>query len=291
MTLGKQILLFTPWMKEPGTQLMVEAFTALAAKQGWHTDLWQDTRRFHQELADLVATGQQPDAIVVNVSPETIRSTLEIAQMAGIPVVGMDADQSSLLLSNISSDAYAMAAVTASYIAGAVQSGGGGRVVLMAYDDYLPVQKRRVVAQAILENTETLAVARVIIPDVATGSFESARAQMIEVLAENPEPGSIRAVWAAWDEPGLGALAAIEALNRQDEGILITGVDATPPALKAIARGSNFQATVKQDFTGIAQMVADVLLRYFDGETAINAVYSVPVEFIDRESSVSSAER
>lgn len=291
MTLGKHILLFTPWMKEPGTQLMVEAFTALAAQQGWHTDLRQDTLRFHQELADLVATGQQPDAIVVNVSPETIRPTLEIAQMAGIPVVGMDADQSSLLLSNISSDAYAMAAVTASYIAGAVQSGGGGRVVLMAYDDYLPVQKRRVVAQAILENTETLAVARVITPDVATGSFESARAQMIEVLAENPEPGSIRAVWAAWDEPGLGALAAIEALNRQDEGIVITGVDATAPALKAIARGSNFQATVKQDFTGIAQMVADVLLRYFDGETAINAVYSVPVEFIDRESSVSSAKR
>lgn len=280
MTLGNHILLVTPWMKEPGTQLMVEAFTELATQQGWRTDLLQDVGRFHQDLGDLIDSGQQPDAIVVNASPESLRSGLELARATGIPVVGMDAAQSSLLLSNIGSDAYAMAAVTASYVASAAQGGG---IVIMAYDDYPPVQKRRVVAQAIFENTENLSIVKVITPDVAGGSFESAKAQMLELLAENPEPGSIRAVWAAWDEPGLGALAAIEALNRQGEGILITGVDATTPALQAIARGSNFRATVRQNFSDIAQTVVHVLLRHFDGETAVNAVYHVPAEFVDGE--------
>jgi ribose transport system substrate-binding protein len=59
-----------------------------------------------------------------------------------------------------------------------------------------------------------------ITPDVADGGVADSRAQMEAVLAANPEPGSIAAVWAAWDQPALGAHQAIEAAGRTDEGIV-----------------------------------------------------------------------
>ena len=44
---------------------------------------------------------------------------------------------------------------------------------------------------------------------VDDGGIADSRTQMEAVLAANPEPGSIGAVWAAWDQPALGALQAI----------------------------------------------------------------------------------
>jgi ribose transport system substrate-binding protein len=79
------------------------------------------------------------------------------------------------------------------------------------------------------------------------------RAQMEALLAANPEPGSIAAVWAAWDQPALGALQAIEDAGRADEGIVIVGMDANPQARDAIAAGGNFEASMAQDFEGSAR--------------------------------------
>ena len=93
------------------------------------------------------------------------------------------------------------------------------------------------------------------------------RAKMEAILAANPEPGSISAVWAAWDQPALGALQAIEAAGRQGEGIVITGIDANPQAREAIAAGGNFEASVAQDFAGIGAAAADAAGRAMKGET------------------------
>ena len=69
-----------------------------------------------------------------------------------------------------------------------------------------------------------------ITPDVQDGGIADSRAKMEALLAANPEAGSIAAVWAAWDQPAIGAMQAIEAAGRSNEGIVIVGIDANPQA-------------------------------------------------------------
>jgi ribose transport system substrate-binding protein len=115
---------------------------------------------------------------------------------------------------------------------------------------------------------------------VSDGGIADSRAKMEAILAANPEPGSIKAVWAAWDQPALGALQAIEAAGRQGEGIVITGIDANPQAREAIAAGGNFEASVAQDFNGIGATTADTVKRLLDGEELRQKVIYVPTELI-----------
>ena len=112
------------------------------------------------------------------------------------------------------------------------------------------------------------------------GGIADSRAKMEAVLAANPEPGSIAAVWAAWDQPALGALQAIEDAGRADEGIVVVGIDANPQARDAIAAGGNFEASVAQDFEGIGKAAADAAARAMAGEEIRAKVIYVPTRLI-----------
>jgi ribose transport system substrate-binding protein len=119
-----------------------------------------------------------------------------------------------------------------------------------------------------------------ITPDVQDGGIADSRAKMEALLTAHPEKGSIKAVWAAWDQPALGALQAIEAAGRGDEGIVIVGIDANPQAREAIAKGGNFEASVAQDFVGIGSTTADAVARHLKGETIKQNVIYVPTVLV-----------
>jgi len=115
---------------------------------------------------------------------------------------------------------------------------------------------------------------------VKDGGIADSRAKMEAILAANPAKGSIAAVWAAWDQPALGALQAIEAAGRGGEGIVISGIDANPQAREAIAKGGEFEASMAQDFKGIGHTTADEVKRYLAGEKIKQAVIYVPTKLI-----------
>jgi len=137
-----------------------------------------------------------------------------------------------------------------------------------------------VIADAVFANFPDIKVLDRITPNVDDGGIADSRAKMEALLAANPEPGSIKAVWAAWDQPALGALQAIEAAGRSGEGIVITGIDANPQARDAIAAGGNFEASVAQDFAGIGRTTADTVARVLAGETLRQNVVYVPTVLI-----------
>ena len=87
-------------------------------------------------------------------------------------------------------------------------------------------------------------------------------------------------MWAAWDQPALGALQAIEAAGRQNEGIVITGIDANPQAREEIAKGGNFEASIAQDFKGIGATTAEAVARVLGGETIKQRVIYVPTKLV-----------
>ena len=276
---AETIAVITPYLAQPGTQFYVDAFQARATELGWTVnviDTAGDVPAVISRIEDQVTAGV--DAIVINVDPAQIGAGLQTAADAGIPVVGMDAGNDPLVAANITSNGYAMATETAVYVANRI--GGAGTVVMFTFDAFPPVQVRGVMADAVFGNYPDITVLDRITPDVADGGIADSRAKMEAILAANLEPGSISAVWAAWDQPALGALQAIEAAGRQGEGIVITGIDANPEARDAIAADGNFEASVAQDFAGIGATTADTVARILGGETIVAKVIYVPTMLI-----------
>jgi ribose transport system substrate-binding protein len=274
-----KIAVITPYLAQPGTQFYVEAFQEEAKANGWDVnviDTKGDVAAVISRLEDV--SNQKVDAIVINVDPSQVAAGLETAKAAGIPVFGMDAGPSPLLVTNVTSNGYSMAADTASYLVNRIN--GKGNVVMFVFDAFPPVQVRGVIADAIFKNNPDIKVLDRVTPDVADGGIADSRAKMEAILAANPDKGSIAGVWAAWDQPALGALQAIEAAGRQDEGIVITGIDANPQAREAIAKGGNFEASMAQDFKGIGKATADAVKRKLAGETIKQSVIYVPTKLI-----------
>ncbi len=273
------IAVVTPYLAQPGTQFMVEAFQAYGKEKGWTVnviDTAGDVAAVVGRLEDV--SNQGVSAIVLNVDPAQVSAGLQAAQKANIPVFGMDAGTDPLLVTNVTSNGYAMAAETASYVVDRIN--GKGNVVMFMYDPYPPVQKRGVIANAIFANNPDIKVLDRITPDVKDGGIADSRAKMDAVLAANPKPGSISAVWAAWDQPAIGALQSIEAAGRQNEGIVIVGIDANPQALDAIAKGGNFEASVSQDFNGMGRTVGTLVDTYLSkGKITQKTVY-VPTKLV-----------
>ncbi len=283
-----KIAVITPYLAQPGTQFYVEGFTQAAEGKGWDVnviDTAGDVAAVISRLEDAVQ--QKVDAIVINVDPQQVAAGLEAAKEAGIPVVGMDSGTDPLLATNITSNGYAMAAETAVYVANRIN--GKGRVVMFIFDAFPPVQIRGVVADAIFGNFPDIDVIDRITPDVQDGGIADSRAKMEALLAANPDKGSIAAVWAAWDQPALGALQAIEDAGRADEGIVIVGMDANPQARDAIAAGGNFEASMAQDFTGIGNKAAEVVGRLLKGDTIRESVIYVPTKLVTSANASGSA--
>ena len=276
---ASKVAVITPFLAQPGTQFYVEAFQEEAKANGWEVnviDTKGDVAAVIGRLEDV--SNQKVDAIVINVDPSQVAAGLETAKAAGIPVFGMDAGANPLLVTNVTSNGYSMAADTASYVVNRI--GGKGNVVMFVFDAFPPVQTRGVIADAIFKNNHDIKVLDRVTPDVQDGGIADSRAKMEAILAANPDKGSIAAVWAAWDQPALGALQAIEAAGRTGEGIVVTGIDANPQAREAIAKGGNFEASMAQDFKGIGKATANAVKRKLAGEDIKQSVIYVPTKLI-----------
>lgn len=276
---AETVAVITPYLAQPGTQMYVEGFKAKAAESGWTVNVVDTAGDVAAAIARMEdAVTQKVDAIVINVDPAQVQAGLQAAHDAKIPVVGMDAGADPLLVTNVTSNGYAMAAETASYVVNRI--GGKGNVVMFVFDAFPPVQMRGVVAGAIFGNYPDIKILDKVTPDVQDGGIADSRAKMEAILAANPTPGSISAVWAAWDQPALGALQAIEAAGRQNEGIVITGMDANPQARDAIKAGGNFEASEAQDFAAIGAAAADAVGRAMKGEPIKQSVIYVPTKLV-----------
>ncbi len=276
---GEKITVITPYLSQPGTQFYVEAFQEKAKANGWDVnvvDTKGDVAAVISRMED--AANQKPAAIVINVDPSQVTAGLEAAKAAGIPVFGMDAGASPLLVTNVTSNGYSMAADTAAYVSNRIN--GKGNVVMFIFEAFPPVQQRGIIADTIFKNNPGIKVIDHVTPDVKDGGIADSRAKMEAILAAHPEKGSISAVWAAWDQPALGALQAIEAAGRGGEGIVITGIDANPEARAAIAKAGNFEASMAQDFKGIGAKVAEYVKRKLSGEAIKQSVIYVPTRLI-----------
>jgi len=274
----KTVAVLTPYLASVTTNEMIQAFVDFAQQEGWEVTVI-DTKGDFGALAnrweDVIA--QKVDAIVMGMGdPNQFKKQIDMANKAGIPVLGGDAGYIEGMVCNVTSNNYVLSAQITSYLFDKL--GGGGKIVKLYHSAHPGVQKREVVFDAIVRNTpgiEVVAEHWVQVP----GPIEDARQAMQNILLAHPD---IDAVWAAWDEPAIGAALAIKEAGRENE-IIVTGIDGNQQALEMIRDSSPIIATVKQDFVEIARILVETMKKVFAGEEVSEKILYASSPLITRE--------
>ncbi|RUT30095.1 sugar ABC transporter substrate-binding protein [Arsenicitalea aurantiaca] len=278
---GERVALLTPYLSAIATAEMVDAFRARASENGWTLDVVDtagDMGALASRVEDVTASGV--DAIVlVSIDPAQIEDQVGRADAAGIPVITIDGAANDAVALNVTSDNYVLGQAMTEYLFEAI--GGEGQIVRLFHSAHPGVRQREIALDDALAETPAITEIGQHYVQVP-GQIDDSRNAMDSILLANPGEGAIDAVWAAWDEPGVGAQLAIEASGR--DGIVIAGIDGNPQAIELIEACTPFIATVRQGFSQMAEIAAAELSTIFEGGTPEAAELYAPVELITRES-------
>ncbi len=276
----QRVSVITPYLSAVATAEMIEAFQMQAADRGWAVDVVDtagDMGSFASRVEDATTSGVSA-IVLVSIDPAQIQDQVDRAAGAGIPVVTIDGAQNDATALNVTSDNYVLGETMSLFLFDAI--GGEGNIVRFFHSAHPGVRQREIALDDALEanpGVSEVAGHYVQVP----GQIEDSRAAMDAILLSNPGEGAIDAVWAAWDEPGIGANLAIEAAGRT--GIVIAGIDGNPEAVELIRACSAYIGTVRQGFGEMAVIAAEQLATIFGGGEAESLELYAPVELITRE--------
>jgi ribose transport system substrate-binding protein len=271
---AKTVAILTPYLASVTTNTLIKALEEFGENEGWNVTVI-DTKGDFGALAnrweDVIAQGV--DAIIMGMGdPNQFKKQIAMADEAGIPVFGGDAGYIDGMICNVTSNNYTLSAQITSYLFDKLE--GQGKLVKFYHSAHPGVRKREIVFDAIEESVPDIEIVAEHFVQVP-GPIEDARKAMQNILLANPNPGDINAVWAAWDEPAIGAMLAIMEAGRQDE-IIVVGIDGNEQALEMIKKGSCIKATVKQDFVAMAQIITDQVKKVFNGEEVTDKIFYAP---------------
>jgi ribose transport system substrate-binding protein len=161
-------------------------------------------------------------------------------------------------IANVTTDPAFLGQASAQAIIDAI--GADGKVAMIHFDPFPPVQLRAEAAKALFDENG------IEIVEYAQGdpadSTGVARQLALDWLVKYPE-GELDAIWAGWDASALGAFQATQETGRTE--VVVTGVDGQDFARAEVAKGENWIATVRQDWPTIATTLADVIDAHFAG--------------------------
>lgn len=262
---GKQVALMTPYLGSVTTNQMVEYLKAdLEAKGAVVTVI--NTNNDFSELAsrieDVAVSGQTDAIVLVSADPSLIGNQLQDVFDAGIPVFGCDSGFIEGMAVNATSDNYQMGELIIHYLFDVLMD-GKGTVIALTHRPHPGVVKRCIALDDILKDYPDITlITEQHIP--AEQPINDAQNIVENLLLANAEEGSITAIWAAWDEPAIGATQALKEAGRDE--VIVTGVDGNQQAVSLIAEEGNLKATVAQNFEGMASIVVDEMEKLFDGQ-------------------------
>ena len=278
---GEKIAVVPPYLSAVATAEMVNGFKKEAAAKGWTVDVVDtagDMGAFASRIEDVAAT--KPAGIVlVSVNSEQVQAQVDKAAAAGIPVVTIDGAKNKSVVTNVTSDNYVLGKTMSDFLFKAI--GGKGNIVRFFHSAHPGVRQREIALDdALKANSAIKEVGKYYVQ--VPGQVENSRTAMDSLLLANAGDGAINAVWAAWDEPGIGAKLAIDAAGRK--GIVIAGIDGNPQAIDLIKGCTAYIGTVRQGFGDMAKIAADQLGKVIGGGKADKDELYAPVELITRES-------
>jgi ribose transport system substrate-binding protein len=275
----RTVTLITPYQQSVTTNEMLNTLAELAGKKGWKANIIDTKGDFGQmasRMEDAVAA-KTGAIVIVSTDPNQVKAQIEAAAAKGIPVFGCDSGYIPGMVMNATSDNTAMSASITQHLFKAINKQGS--LVVFTHRPHPGVLKRTVELDAQLKQSpgiKVLTEQHVQVP----GPIESARKSMESILLANPKKGSISAVWAAWDEPAIGATQAIQAAGRDE--IVVTGIDGTSQATDLIKKGSPLIGSMQQNFRGMAELVVAQIEASFAGRKPAATEMYAPAKLITK---------
>ncbi|GCL74278.1 sugar ABC transporter substrate-binding protein [Paenibacillus naphthalenovorans] len=214
---------------------------------------------------------QKPDAIIKHLGDTKVfTNVLKKVKDAKIPLFTID-HPSEYSNTNHMSDNYYMGEALARQLFEDI--GGEGKVAV--FNGFYGVQACRIRYDLLKYVAQDYPKVQFIEPelqDVIPGTIEDARKKIQDLLLKYPQKGDLRAVWACWDIPGIGAAQAIDAAGRKD--IKVYGADGEPAALDLVADpSSSFTAIAAQEPYKVGQAAVDTAARFLAGQAVPKTVY------------------
>lgn len=277
----KKIAILTPYLSSVTTNQMVDLLQKESKAKGWEAnvvDTKGDVGQLASRMEDVIATNV--DAIVlVSTDPNQVKAQIQAAKEKNIPVFGCDSGYIDGMAMNATSDNTAMSKMITDHLF--KQLGNQPiNLVVLTYRPHPGVLKRTLELDKLRKQNPN--VKKVIEQQVnVPGPIENSRKQMENLLLANKEKGSITAVWAGWDEPAIGATQAIQSAKRND--IIVTGIDGNSQAIDLIKKDSPLVATVKQNFTGMAELVTKQIEQVFQGKAVTEKEQYAPATLITKD--------
>ena len=236
------------------------------------------------QIQTLIA--QKPDAIIEQLGNlEVLNPWLARIREAGIPLFTVDTITPHSL-NNTTSNNFGIGSDLALQMA--ADMGGEGKVLVFNGFYSVPVCKIRY--DQLVYVMSTFAGIELIEPelkDVIPNTVQQAYSDVTDMLTKFGPDSGLKAVWACWDVPMVGATQAIEAAGRSD--VMTYGVDGSPEYVEMVADPESPAAAVaaQQPYkigVGAAMNVA----RYLNGQS-VPPVSFVPAMLITKANAAETA--
>ena len=262
---GKQVALMTPYLGSVTTNQMVEYLKDDLEAKGAVVTVINTNNDFSllaSRIEDVAISGQTDAIVLVSADPSQVANQLQDAFDAGIPVFGCDSGFIEGMAVNATSDNYQMGELIVHYLFDDLM-GGKGTVIALTHRPHPGVVKRCIAFDEIIKDYPDIQlITEQHVP--AEQPINDAQTIVENLLLANAEEGSITAIWAAWDEPAIGAAQALKEAGRDE--VIVTGVDGNQQAVSLIAEDGCLKATVAQNFEGMAAIVVEEMEKLFDGQ-------------------------
>ena len=276
-----KVALLTYAASNETTKYVCDVVQKLGSEKGWEvqfTDTAGDFNKLNSSIEDAVT--QKVDAIILPmIDPTQVSKGLAAAEEAGIPVFGLDSAAGNGIMVNVTSDNTSLGTLSAEALVEKI--GGKGNIIMLVHDPHPGVRERTTAAEAVFAQYPDITIVERQHVEVP-GPLDNARQSVEDFLVSYPNEDDIAGVWAAWDEPALGAMQACEAAGRTN--IYITGVDGQDFAKEEILKGGQFIATVAQDFDAMAAKTVELVENYLNGQKPDQDTYKIAGQLFTADS-------
>ena len=228
-------------------------------------------KRQVEEIRELIDLGVE--LIFINpVDWTKVEPALELAHAAKIPVIAIDTnvEDDSLVVCTVVSDNYNAGVQCAEHL---LKNSSGGKIALLKHSQARSSIDR---IQGFLDKIAENKNFQVVVESECLGQLEVAMPAMEKMIQTHPE---INIVMALNDPAAMGALAALQNINRRD--VKVYGVDGVPETKEMIFSG-RMTATAGQSPRQIGKLAANRAYKILAGES-VEKIIKLPTKLLSAE--------
>jgi len=246
-----------------GSGRMIKAMESFAGTLGWSVRVINaegDPQKVSSGVQSLISA--KVDGIVVDIlDPSAIAPDIAAAKKAGIPFISVNSnDLNPDVATQIVANPFEIGVQQATEIADAI--GREGTVALLGYSGSSNISQRQAALEGALATYPGIKIVEDHEVDVTNPVDDSTNAVQ-GWLTKYPK-GKLDAIWAAWDEPAIGAATAIEAAGRDE--INLVGADYSPQSKQLMEGEGPLKADWYIDYSKIGEAALESFAHIFAGE-------------------------